>query len=192
MKYFLTRFGDISYSRTRYQDRDGKARYLLDESLCIKKNQRISLSRARIECFLASLSSYREVANQVKLLVSNSRSHEYILKGIITEARLIIEQQKKRLCQTEDLANPEKEVSPTAYLEADPTFVKLQQKGAEREKKLEVKVGVGYTGKEDRYKSGFSQRLKEKFTYVGIRRNFMHQFSFKAEQELAVSQSPLS
>lgn len=66
-KYFLTRFGDILYSRTRYKDREGKARYLLDEALSIVKNQRISLCRARIEYFLASLSSYREVVTQARL-----------------------------------------------------------------------------------------------------------------------------
>ena len=44
-KYFLTRFGDILYSRTRYQDKKtGKSCYLLDEALSIVKNQRISLS----------------------------------------------------------------------------------------------------------------------------------------------------
>jgi len=57
-KYFLTRFGDILYARTRYQDRQGKSHYLLDEALSISKNQRISLCRAKIECFLSTLSSY--------------------------------------------------------------------------------------------------------------------------------------
>ena len=66
-KYFLTRFGDILYSRTRYKDKEGKARYLLDEALSIEKNQRISLCRARIECFLSTLSSYREVVGQAQL-----------------------------------------------------------------------------------------------------------------------------
>ena len=28
-KYFLTRFGDILYSRTRYKDKDSKSHYLL-------------------------------------------------------------------------------------------------------------------------------------------------------------------
>jgi len=63
-RYFLTRFGDILYSRIRYQDKKtGKSCYLLDEALSIVKNQRISLSQARIENFLSSLSSYREVVN---------------------------------------------------------------------------------------------------------------------------------
>jgi len=28
-KTFLTRFGDVTFSRTRYRDKSGKARYLL-------------------------------------------------------------------------------------------------------------------------------------------------------------------
>jgi hypothetical protein len=68
-KYFLTRFGDILYARTRYQDKKiGKSCYLLDEALSIVKNQRISLSLARIENFLSSLSSYREVVTKSQTL----------------------------------------------------------------------------------------------------------------------------
>ena len=45
-KTFLTRFGDVSITRTRYLEKSGKARYLLDETLSTIKNQRTSLSRA--------------------------------------------------------------------------------------------------------------------------------------------------
>lgn len=56
-KYFNTRFGNIFYSRTRYQDKKtGKARYLVDKVLSVSKNQRISLSRAKIECLLPTFS----------------------------------------------------------------------------------------------------------------------------------------
>ena len=82
-KYFLTRFGDLLYSRTRYKDKQGKTHYLLDEALSISKNQRISLCRARIEYFLASLSSYREVVKQAQLLLGNFHSHESIRRGVI-------------------------------------------------------------------------------------------------------------
>ena len=90
-KYFLTRFGDILYSRTRYKDKKGKSRYLLDEALSIVKNQRLSLSRARIESFLSSLSSYREVVTQARLLLGNFRSHEAIRQSVIKEGKLILE-----------------------------------------------------------------------------------------------------
>jgi len=41
---------------------------------------------------------------------------------------------------------PDKEAPDTAYLEADATYISLQKKGQEKGGKLEVKLGVGYTG----------------------------------------------
>jgi hypothetical protein len=187
-KYFLTRFGDILYARTRYQDKEtGKSCYLLDEDLSIVQNQRISLSRARIENFLSSLSSYREVVTQARLLLGNFRSHEAIRQSVIKEGSLIIENQKKKLKQIENLDYPDKEAPDTAYLEADATFITLQKKGKERGEKLEVKLGIGYTGKEARYATGKSKKLKEKFTFVGIGKDFMEELSLLAEEKLSLS-----
>jgi len=188
-KYFLTRFGDILYSRTRYKDKDNKSHYLLDEALNIKKNQRISLSRARIECFLSTLSSYREVVTQAKLLLGNFRSHESIRRGVIKEAKLIIENQKKKLQKIRNLEYQEGNPLDTAYLEADATFITLQKKGQEKGGKLEVKLGIGYSGKEARYSSGKSKRLTEKFTFVGTGKDFMEKLSLLAEEKLSLSQA---
>ena len=52
-----------------------------------------------------------------------------------------------------------------------------------------MKIGIGYRGKENRYSRGSSQRLKEKFVYLGTGKNFMYNFSLKAEEELSLSQS---
>jgi len=186
-KYFLTRFGDILYARTRYKDKQGKTHYLLDEALGIKKNQRISLSRAMIECFLSTLSSYREVVKQAQLLLGNFHSHESIRRGVIKEAKLIIENQEKKLKQIENLDYPDKEAPATAYLEADASYITLQKKGKERGGKLEVKIGVGYSGKEARYSTGKSKRLKEKFTFIGTGKDFMRNLSLLAEERLSLS-----
>ncbi|HDK26335.1 MAG TPA: hypothetical protein ENG48_04490 [Candidatus Atribacteria bacterium] len=56
----LNRFCDILYSCTCYKDMQTKTCYLLDEALNIKKNQRISNCRAKIECFLSTFSSYQK------------------------------------------------------------------------------------------------------------------------------------
>ena len=186
-KYFLTRFGDILYSRTRYKDRCGKSHYLLDEALSIVKNQRISLSRARIECFLSALSSYREVVEGIRLLIGGPRCHEAIRQSVIKEGSLIIENQKKKLRQIENLDYPDKEAPDTAYLEADATYISLQNRGKKKKEKLEVKVGVGYSGKEARYKTGKSKRLKEKFTFIGTGKDFMEKLSLLAEERLSLS-----
>jgi hypothetical protein len=186
-KYFLTRFGDILYSRTRYKDKDNKSHYLLDEALSIKKNQRISLSRARIECFLSSLSSYREVVEGIRLLIGGPRCHEAIRRSVIKEGKLIIENQEKKLRQIENLDYPDKEAPDTAYLEADATYISLQNRGKKEKEKLEVKLGVGYTGKEARYKTGESKRLTEKFTFIGTGKDFMRNLSLLAEERLSLS-----
>jgi len=124
-KYFLTRFGDILYARTRYQDRQGKAHYLLDEALSISKNQKISLCRAMIECFLSTFSSYREVVNQARLLLGNFYSYESIRRGVIKGAKLIIENQKRKLQKIRNLEYPEGNSLDAAYLEADATYITL-------------------------------------------------------------------
>ena len=186
-KYFLTRFGDILYSRTRYKDKNNKSHYLLDEALSIVKNQRISLSRARIECFLSALSSYREVVTCARLLLGNFRSHEAIRQSVLKEGKLLIENQEKKLKQIENLNYPDKEAPDTAYMEADATYISLQHRGKKKKEKMEVKLGVGYTGKEARYKSGKSKRLKEKFTFVGTGKDFMEKLSLIAEERLSLS-----
>jgi len=191
-KYFLTRFGDILYSRTRYKDRQGKTHYLLDEALNISKNQRISLCRAKIECFLSTLASYREVVGQAKLLMGNFHSHESIRRGVIKEAKLIIENQKKKLQKIRNLEYPEGNSLDTAYVEADGTYINLQKKGKERGGKLEVKLGIGYTGKEDRYSSGKSKKLRGKFIFADIGKfgkQFMEELSLLAEEKLSLSKA---
>ena len=190
-KYFLTRFGDILYARTRYKDKKGKARYLLDEALSISKNQRISLIRAKIECFLASLSSYREVVEGIRLLIGCPRSHESIRQTVIKEAELIIKDQEKRLQKIRNLDYQDSDAPDTAYLEADATFIKPQNKGKKKDKGLlEVKLGIGYTGKEDRYSTGKSQRLTHKFSLVSIGKSgkkFMEELSLLAEEKFSLS-----
>jgi len=74
-------------------------------------------------------------------------------------------------------------------VEADATSISLQKKGQERGGKLEVKVGVGYSGKEARYKTGKSKRLKEKFTFIGIGKDFMEKLSLLAEERLSLSKA---
>ncbi|MCG2820775.1 MAG: UPF0236 family protein, partial [Candidatus Atribacteria bacterium] len=98
-----------------------------------------------------------------------------------------IENQEKKLRQIENLDYPDKEAPDTAYLEADATYISLQHRGKKKKEKLEVKLGVGYSGKEARYKTGKSKRLKEKFTFIGIGKDFMRNLSLQAESRLSLS-----
>jgi hypothetical protein len=122
-------------------------------------------------------------------LLGNFRSHESIRRGVIKEAKLIIENQKKKLQKIRNLEYQEGNPPDTAYLEADATFITLQKKGKEKGGKLEVKLGIGYSGKEARYSSGKSKRLTEKFTFVGTGKDFMEKLSLLAEEKLSLSKA---
>lgn len=198
-KYFLTRFGDIRYSRRRYREKEtGKSRYLLDERLKVDKNQRISLKRAQMEIYLASISSYRKTAKQTGLIGGYSRSHEAIRQSVIKEAEEIIKKQDKSLDKIKNLDYKDKaEARDKVYVESDSTFIKLQtdKKGKRSKKKsIDVKIGVGYTGREDRYKKGRhrSKRLKDKFVFteVGMKgKRFMEKLSYMSEKKLGLSKA---
>lgn len=204
-KYFLTRLGDIRYKRNRYIDKKtGKSRYLLEEKLGIKKNQRISLSRAKIEVSIASMSPYRETKKISELLTGYQRSHEAIRQSVIKEAKGIISYQEHAINKMKRLEGEEKAGSSApeiAYIETDEAYIRLQRRRKrkqqtkqrkKRRRSLAIKMGIGYTGREARYRSGrrIAQRLTEKFAYISIAngRRFMEDLSLIAEKKMALSE----
>jgi hypothetical protein len=208
-KYFLTRLGDIRYLRTRYIDKaTKKARYLLEEHLGIKKNQRISLIRAKIEMFIASISTYRGTQKDVELLTGYRRSHEAIRQSVIKEAEGIIAYERQDIDKVMRLKDKEeypKDTGDIAYLEADSAFIRLQRRRKRttrtyrlrvkrrRRKSIEVKLGIGYTDKVKRYNAGHgaSLKLKDKFTYASIESGptFMENLSLIAENKIHLSKA---
>ena len=67
-----------------------------------------------------------------------------------------------------------------------------RRKAKKEEESLEVKLGVGYAGKEARYSSGKSKRLKEKFVLASIGvhgQEFMERLSLLAEERLSLSKA---
>lgn len=210
-KYFLTRLGDIRYMRTRYIDKaTKKARYLLEEHLGIKKNQRISLIRAKIEMFIASISTYRGTQKDVELLTGYRRSHEAIRQSVIKEAEGIIAYEKQAIDKTMRFEGDREgcpvDSSGIVYMETDSAFIRLQRrrkrqsrtyrlkiKRSRKRKSIEVKLGIGYTDKVRRYNTGrgSSLKLKDKFTYTAVENGpaFMENLSLIAENKLRLSRA---
>ena len=207
-KHFMTRFGNITYERTRYRDRPtGKSRYLLEEKLQISPNQRASLTRHKIEIMLSSVFAYRKAREAMKLFTGHSRSHEATRQSVIQESLRIIEHERTSILRTKQLEDPKpKAVSDIAYVEADSTYLRLQRpkkrKNSRRSIKrkrcqsLEVKLGVGYTGKVPRYLEGarIAQKLENKFSFCDITQgsHFMEDLSLVAEKRLGLSQTKLT
>ncbi len=208
IKHFMTRFGNITYERTRYIDNStGKSRYLLEEKLAISPNQRASLTRRKIEIMLSSAFAYRKAKEVMKLFTGHARSHEATRQSVIQEGLEIAEHERISILKTQQLEDPTpKTTSEIAYVEADSTYLKLQrsrkrkksfQPGKRKRRRcLEVKLGVGYTGKIPRYDEGarIAKRLENKFSFCDITQGgrFMEDLSLVAEKRLGLSQTKLT
>lgn len=201
-RHFLTRLGDVLYERTRYIDKaTGNIRYLLEEKMRISKNQRVSVSRSKMEMAVASLVTYRAAEKDVGMLTGNKRSHEAIRQAVIKESGLIIARQKASIEKARRLGGDIKPsiTSDIVYVESDSTFIRLQRKrklkrpsrGPRKRKSIEVKIGIGYTDKIRRYAAGWKEslKLKDKFTYcaIGSGKTFMENLSLIAEERIGLS-----
>ena len=79
LRYMTTLLGDITFSKRLYRQRSGQWKYLLDERMGIKKNQRISELGEKAEGYLAFISgSYRNSEDLMQRFYGDSRSFESI------------------------------------------------------------------------------------------------------------------
>jgi len=202
-KHFLTRMGPIDYCRTRYIDKStGKSRYLLEEALKIDKDQRISSKRAQMEVLLATHDSYRKTQEHLLLLTGSRRSHEAGRQSVLKEAKRLIRREKEDLVRIQRCrVRQEEPESEIAYIEADSTMIRAQRfkkrkpgrKQPNRRRHLEIKLGIGYTGRTPRYKRGarLAQTLTNKFSYAGMGGGFMKNLSLMADKKLSLSKMRL-
>ncbi len=197
-KYLQTRVGEIPYRRTLYKEKaTGKSRYLLDEALKIGKNQRMSLKISQIFGTMSSVEAYRGVASQISKLLGIRYSHEAIRQNVIKEGKRIETQEEKELEKIKalDYKMP-KEIPEVLYTETDATYIRKQNKGKKKKgrkkRHFEVKLGLNYTGKESRYKTGEqrTKRLKNRSIYAGIkpdRKKFLENLSYISERDYGLS-----
>jgi len=196
-KNLTTRIGDIPYSRTLYKEKlSGNPKYLLDEAMGLDKNQRMSLRMTEIMGLLASVEPYRNAQEQLSKLLGISWSHEAIRQNVIREGKRIEEQEAKKHKKIKELDYElPRERPETVYNETDATYIRKQNKTKKKGRKkrhLEVKLGVGYTGKEARYKDGRkkSKKLNQRIVFADIkadRNEFLDKFSCLNEKEFGLS-----
>lgn len=193
-KKIQTVIGDIIYQRTLYRQKGAGLAYLLDEALKIGKNQRMSLKLGQIFGVLANMGPYRAAQESLSKLMGIFRSHENIRLNVIKEGRRIEERRNEEIKKIKalDYTVPQ-DLPEVVYTEADATYIRRQNKGKRSgEKHLEVKLGIGYTGKEPRYKKGrlTAQKLSKRFILAGIkdsRNEFLDRLSCKAESIYGLS-----
>lgn len=202
-KYIDTIFGELQYSRRRYKEGNkAGSRYLADEKLGIRKGSVVSPAKQMLESELAvAAGSYRAASEMINKYFFGGQSHESIRQVVVKEGQAIkryedAEISKIRRKSYKEKANGDGNNPGIIYVEIDGTGLKIQKsrkgkRGSRRNQ--EIKLGIGYKGHQDRYKTGNGKqkRLKEKFVYTGIEaaEEFMDKFSILCEKKLSLSKA---
>ena len=143
----MTSVGSITYKRRIYKDTTGKRRKPVDEVLGIERYGRYSLGVQQKGSYLASELPYREAADILSWLIRNHVSHSAIGRMIRAVGASLEAEEQDRLEQVferGDKLETGRIPAKVLYGESDGVFVPLQR---EAKKKIEVRVGVMYTGK---------------------------------------------
>lgn len=161
----VTRFGDITVRRRRYQDEQGAYHFLLDEYLNWRPYQAAtpSLTEALVES--ATGNTFRRVSREVEKytagVLSASTVHRLLHK--ITQDVIDTEKDDWHHCFAEGKLSPPGEVKiPVLYTEADGLWIHLQQ---EDQKHYELKNAIAYEGWERIPGEGERYRLVGKKIY---------------------------
>ena len=189
-KYLLTLLGNITYQKHLYRDKEGHYRCLLDETLGLKSNQRMSTRYQKLTgLFSFAAGSYRNAQRFLEYCYGDSVSFETIRQQVQHQGSQIQQQEEHAFDQ--NLEEALKSATPTpvksdpVYLEVDGTMIHLQKK-----KKAELKLAILHRGKEKRYPTGNSdaKKLKDKLAYVGLgpADEFMAQLSLLAQEKYQV------
>jgi len=162
----VTRFGEVRIERRLYRDEEGESHFLLDEHLGLEPR---AVATAEVQEAAVRLAAEVGFAQSAALLAQ-------VTAGVLSTMTVwrIVQRVGRRMCETEAeqarAAYERGEVPPPGqrsverlYVEADGIWVRLQR---EREKHMELKVGVAYEGWERLPDRREGYRLVGKRMYV--------------------------
>ncbi len=155
--YRFQRFS-IRYRRRSYRLPDGRIWTPLDELLGFSAYQRRTQKAEEQISALAGSLSYRDTA-QVNGYVSEQSISPSTVGRVVRRIGQRLTAQEQRY-QAEE---PGQIKAPELYCEADGVWIALQK---EKQRKMEVRVAIAYTGKQ--YLSGSRKRLKNKICITSI------------------------
>lgn len=160
----LTLMGPVTFMRRMYRDKvTFTDRYLLDEAIGLSKKVCIAGQLAELSMWLATRTSYGKASDELEMLVGERVSKQEVWKLVQERGKHLTQELSKK--RESVFSNGETVTSTVAteghlYGEADGCMLSLQRgKG----KKMEMKVGVLYTG------SKKLPRQREEYSLIGKR-----------------------
>ena len=191
-RYLVTRFGIVGFQRQRVSHA-GEGCYPLDRAIGLQPRQETTLWVKRRACELANQYTYRAAAVLLSVEIGNEVSHGAVHSWVQKSGRAVRQeedQRRKAVFEDGEVFEGQGEAKEIVVTEMDATLLHSQEKGR---KKLSVKLGVMYSGKElesetAKYKR---YRLIEKALYGGIEEpeEFGEKLYLKGEEKLALSKA---
>jgi hypothetical protein len=192
-RYLVTRFGIVAFRREKVSQGNGKGSYPLDRAIGLKPRQESTLWVKKRACELAKDYTYRPAAALLSAEIGDEVSHGAIWGWVQKSGRALRREENQRweaVFEDGEIFEGEGEEKEIVVTEMDATMLHSQEKDR---KKLAVKLGVMYSGKElesetAKYKR---YRLKEKTLYGGIENpgEFGEKLYLKGEEKLCLSKA---
>lgn len=155
--WYQTCLGAVYVKRRVYRDRKGQRRCLLDELMGMSKRDHTTVTVKEIALYLATNMPYRRAAEVLRQTSAIDLTHQTIHRLMGKVADPYLEKAQNELewfLETGEVAAGEGRPAHRLMIEADGVMLSLQR---EKERRIEVKLGIAYEGWErvskDRYRT---------------------------------------
>jgi len=170
-RWITSSVGEIQYRRQIYLDENNRRRKPVDEILGIGRYGRISQRVKEMGAQLASVSTYREAADQLSWMLKSGISHSSLQRMVWEVGNRIAdgeEAEQRRIFECGGEMEAGKVQAPVLYGESDGVWLHLQR---EKRKSVEVRVAILSTGRKPIGKGRYRLENKRCFTAVGLDTN---------------------
>jgi len=195
-RYLTTRLGAITFFREKVkQERGAGHSYIcpLDRAIGLQPREEATLWVKKRACELATRYTYREAAALLTAQIRDEVSHGAIHRWVQKNGRALRgeeDQRREAVFEDGEVFEGEGEAREIVVTEMDATMLHSQEKGR---RKLTVKLGVMYSGKELESETAKHKRyrLTDKTLYGGIEEvgEFGEKLYLKGEEKLALSKA---
>ena len=166
-RWVITLFGQVRIKRRLYQDKQGKGRYLLDETIGLDKRSPLSAGVKNLCALLACYIPFGKCEALLGLLLPTGVSHTTIHRQVGKIADPALDKEDREVTEVFEqgkLPETGKRQVPFLFVESDGVNIALQR---EKERRTELKAGIAYEGWEPIGGLGRHQ-LKDKTPYLGL------------------------
>jgi hypothetical protein len=192
-RWLTTRLGHLCFRREKVHGGSTEGSYPLDKAIGLQPRQKATLWVEMRACHLATGNTYRPAAELLSAEIGDEVSHGAVWSRVQKSGKALRKEEDERretVFEYGEVFEGDGEEREIVITEMDATMLHSQEKDR---KKLTVKLGVMYSGKElesetAKYKR---YRLKEKTLYGGVEDpdEFGEKLYLKGEEKLCLSKA---